>query len=54
MTNVCPRCKSHLIKEVNESETLHVSKKRMHIYNCIRKGIKCLVCGYDNVRFGVK
>jgi hypothetical protein len=28
----------------------NVSKKRMHIYHSIRKGIKCLICGYDNCK----
>jgi hypothetical protein len=51
--STCPRCKSHLVKEVNESEIFGVSKTRGHVYNAMRKGIHCLICGYRDIRFGM-
>ena len=50
----CPKCKSHLVKEINESEVFHVSKSSRHVYNSVRKGIKCLICGFENSNFGIK
>jgi hypothetical protein len=50
----CPRCKSHLIKEIEESEVFGVSKSKMHVYDRIEKGIKCLICGYRNTNSGIK
>jgi hypothetical protein len=49
-----PRCKSHLLKEVNESEVFGASKNRMHVYNRIDRGTVCLACGYRNCNFGIK
>jgi hypothetical protein len=50
----CPKCKRQSLSEVNESEVFGVSRNRMHVYNRIEKGTKCLLCGYKNCNFGIK
>ena len=50
---VCPRCKKQSLTEADESEVFGVSKQRMYVYRSIHKGIKCLICGFSDARFGL-
>lgn len=37
-----------------DPEIFHISENSRHVYNSVRKGIKCLICGFENSNFGIK